>query len=133
MGRYESYVFEVLSSTFGADWSRGDERIFSYGFDAGEGSVDGVLAGRIAVEVGVGSPKQIRSGLLDLVLHPANEKLLVLVDTPGHRTDRSTLQVQAIMDRLKVRGRVVRLAGSPSDPQPRSDADRLRTAIDELA
>jgi hypothetical protein len=94
MGRYEMYAFEILSTAFGDTWARDDGRFFSYGPDAGQGSVDGVVNGRVAVEIGVGGPKQVRSGLLDLVLHPAPEKLLVLVDTPGHPTDRSARQAQ---------------------------------------
>ena len=133
MGRYEAYAFEVLSATFGADWSRGDERLFSYGFDAGQGSVDGVLANRVAVEIGVGSPKQIRAGLLDLVLHPAPAKLLILVDTPSHPTDRAALQAQAILDRMGVRGEVVRLVGNPINADPNEDARLLRSAFEELS
>ena len=132
MGSYEDYAFEVLSAAFGSGWTRDDMRFFAFGSNAGQGSVDGVVCGRIAVEVGVGSPKQVRAGLLDLVLHPASEKLLVLVDTPGHPTDRSSVQARAIMDRLKVRGQVVRLAGNPWDPQPRSDENLLRSAVADL-
>ena len=132
MGRYESYAFDVLSTTFGKDWSRGDERLFSYGYDAGQGSVDGVLNERIAVEIGVGSPKQIRAGILDLVLHPAPARLLILVDTPDHPTDRAALQAQAILDRMSARGQVVRLSGSPSNANIDKDAELLRRAVDKL-
>ena len=133
MGRYEAYAFEVLSATFGADWSRGDERLFSYGFDAGQGSVDGVLANRVAIEIGVGSPKQIRAGLLDLVLHPAPAKLLILVDTPSHVTDRAALQAQAILDRMGAMGRAVRLAGNPGNADLSGDARRLLSVFEELS
>lgn len=132
MGRYEDYAFEALSIAFGDDWSRGDERFFSYGSDAGQGSVDGVVAGRVAVEVGVGSPKQVRSGLLDLILHPAAGKLLVTVDTPGHPTDRSSLQADAVMERLGIRGRAVRLSGHPGEPSLEGDAELLRQAVELL-
>lgn len=130
MGRYEAYAFGVLAAAFGDAWSRGDERFFSYGFDAGRGSVDGVVAGRVAFEIGVGSPKQIRSGILDLVLHPAPAKLLILVDTPGHPTDRAALQAHAILDEMKVRNQVVRLAGNPTDADRDRDSRLLRTAFE---
>lgn len=132
MGQYEAYVFNLLSAVFGDDWSRGDERFFSYGYDAGRGSVDGVLAGRVAVEIGAGSPKQIRAGLLDLILHPAPAKMLVLVDTSGHPSDRAALQAQAIMDRMGVRGQVVRLSGNPVKVDPDGDSRLLRRTLEQL-
>ncbi len=132
MGRFEDYAFEVLSEAFGDRWSRDDTRLFAYGFDAGQGSVDGMVDGRMAVEIGVGSPKQARSGLLDLVLHPAPLKLLVLVDTPHHPTDRSQRQAQAIMDHLDVEGQAVRLSGNPAAPQLEVDAKLLCAAYDSF-
>lgn len=132
MGRFEDYAFEVLSKAFGDLWSRDDTRLFAYGFDAGQGSVDGVVDVRMAVEVGVGSPKQVRSGLLDLVLHPTPLKLLVLVDTPGHPTERSQRQAQAIMDHLGIEGQAARLTGNPTEPQLKVDAELLRTSYESF-
>jgi len=38
--------------------------------NAGTGEIDGTIDGQIAVEIGVGSPKQIRASVLDLIFHP---------------------------------------------------------------
>ena len=55
--------------------------------------------GQVAVEIGVGSPKQIRASVLDLIFHPYPGKLLVLVDTPGHSTERSVIHAATILGR----------------------------------
>jgi hypothetical protein len=54
MGKYEDLAFELISSAFGDRFVRADSRIFSFGPGGGEGSVDGVNDGRIAVEIGDG-------------------------------------------------------------------------------
>jgi hypothetical protein len=110
VGRYEQIAIELLESSFGDRWARDDTRIFSFGPDAGTGEVDGTIDGRIAVEVGVGSPKQVRASVLDLVLHPYPLKLLVLVDTPGHSAERSVRQSAAILSELRSAGVVIHLA-----------------------
>ena len=109
MGKYEQIAFDLLDSAFGDRFVRDDSRIYSIGPDAGTGSVDGTIDGRIAVEIGVGSPKQIRASALDLALHPYPGKLLVLVDTPRRTTERSVNQAGAILERLGCWGVVMRL------------------------
>lgn len=54
-------------------------------------------------------PKQVRASVLDLALHPYPGKLLILVDTPGHSTERSVGQAKAILERLGCSGVVVRV------------------------
>ena len=109
MGNYEALAIEILKTAFGGRWIRDDSRIFSFGPDAGIGQVDGTIDGRIAVEIGVGSPKQIRASVLDMALHPYPGKLLVLVDTPGHSTERSASQAEALLESLGCSGVVFRL------------------------
>jgi hypothetical protein len=70
MGRYDRHARELMRSMFGQDWVEGDESVYSFGEGGGYGEVDGTIAGQIAVEFGVGSPKQIRAAILHLVLHP---------------------------------------------------------------
>lgn len=111
VGRYEAYAIDVLRTTFG-DWFDTRDVVFSFGPDAGNGRVDGMIDGSIAVEIGTGSPKQIRASLLDLVLYPAPGKLMILVDTPGHPTGRSVMQAATILARGGCSGVVYRLAGN---------------------
>ena len=62
VGKYDSYANDALRETFGDRFSTSDV-VFSFGPDAGTGEVDGTIDGNIAVEIGVGSPKQIRASV----------------------------------------------------------------------
>ena len=70
MGKYDNYAKDVLRETFGGRFTTTDDVVFSFGPDAGTGEIDGTIDGQIAVEIGVGSPKQIRASVLDLIFHP---------------------------------------------------------------
>ena len=109
VGKYDSYAKSVLRETFGKRFTNTDDVVFSFGPDAGTGEVDGTIDGNIAVEIGVGSPKQVRASVLDLIFHPAAGKPLVLVDTPGHLTERSVIQAATILGRAGCSGVVFRL------------------------
>jgi hypothetical protein len=111
VGKYEDYAIDVLRATFGERWDPKNDVVFSYGPDAGTGEVDGSIDGVIAVEIAVGSPKQVRASLLDLMFHPLPGKLLVLTDTPGHSTERSVMQAATILGRAGCSGVVYRLPG----------------------
>lgn len=108
IGRYESYATRVLEATFGDRFST-DDLIFSFGPEAGTAKIDGIIGGKVAVEFGVGSPKQTRSSVLDLIFHPLPKKLLVVVDTPGHAADRTVFQAATILGRAGCSGVVYRL------------------------
>ena len=130
MGKYEDYARDVLRQTFGERFDTSDV-VFSFGPDAGTGEVDGIIDGTIAVEIGVGSPKQVRASVLDLILHPLSGKLLVLVDTPDHATGRSVRQAGAILAQANKRGVVVRLAGTPSTPMLKVDQTKLADVVND--
>ena len=103
-GIHDSYAKEVLRATFGERFTTTNDGVFSFGPGAGTGKADGIIDGNIAVEIGVGSPKQIRASVLDLIFHPLRGKLLVLVDTPGHSTRRSVQQAATILGRAGCSG-----------------------------
>ena len=90
----------------------------------GTGAVDGTIDTQIAVEIGVGGPKQIRVGLLDLLWHPYPVKLLLLVDTPGHSTQRSVGQTSTILAETSNPGIVIRLSGNSLADQDRVESDQ---------
>ena len=131
MGKYDSYAKDVLRETFGERFTTTDDVVFSFGPNAGTGEVDGTIDGRIAVEIGVGSPKQVRASVLDLMFHPFPVKLLVLVDTPEHVTGRSVRQAGAILAQASKPGVVVRLAGTPSTPLMEVDQIRLADIVNK--
>lgn len=53
--------------------------------------------------------KPFRKAVLDLAFHPLPHKLLVLVDTPGHSTERSVVQAVTILARMACSGAVARM------------------------
>ena len=130
MGKYDNYAKDVLRETFGERFDATDV-VFSFGPDAGTGEVDGIIDGNIAVEIGVGSPKQVRASVLDLIMHPLIGKLLVLVDTPDHSTGRSVRQAGAILAQASKPGVVVRLAGTPSNPMMHVDGVKLADVVND--
>ena len=131
MGKYDDYAKDVLRETFVERFNTTDDVVFSFGPSAGTGDVDGIIDGYIAVEIGVGSPKQIRAAVLDLMFHPFPMKLLILVDTPEHETRRSVQQVASILAQSSKPGVVLRLAGTPSNPMLEVDGNRLADVVDK--
>ena len=109
MGKYDSYAKDVLRETFGERFDTSDV-VFSFGPGAGTGEVDGIIDGKVAVEIGVGSTKQVRGCVLDLMAHPLKGKLLILVDTLGHSTQPSVIQSATILGRAGCSGLVYRLS-----------------------
>ena len=131
MGKYDRYAKDVLRETFGERFSTTDDVVFSFGPDAGTGEVDGTIDGNIAVEIGVGSPKQVRASVLDLMFHPYPMKLLILVDTPEHETGRSVRQAGAILAQASKPGVVLRLTGTPSTPMLEVDQTKLADVVNK--
>jgi hypothetical protein len=127
VGKYEDYAKGVLADTFGERWDPKNDFVFSFGPDAGTGEVDGSVDGVIAVEIAVGSPKQVRASLLDLMFHPLPGKLLVLTDTPGHSTERSAMQAGTILSRAGCSGVVFRLPA-----QGYRDLEAIRADLAEV-
>jgi hypothetical protein len=97
--------------------------VFSFGPDAGTGEVDGTIDGKVAIEIGVGSPKQVRASALDLIFHPFPKKLLIVVDTPGHTSERTAVQAATILLRAGCSGVVYRL------PREGSGDDRYQVDL----
>jgi hypothetical protein len=110
VGKFDNYAKDVLRET-----------------DAGTGEVDGIIDEYIAVEIGVGSPKQVRASVLDLIFHPAPGKLLLLVDTPGHSTERSVVQAATILGRAGCSGVVYRVLA-----QGDHDLEAIRVDLAEV-
>ena len=125
MGKYDSYAKDVLRETFGDRFDTSDV-VFSFGPDAGTGEVDGIIDGKVAVEIGVGSTKQVRGCVLDLIAHPLRGKLFILVDTPGHTTLPSVIQAATILGRAGCSGVVFRL------PVEGSGVDVYRADLAEM-
>lgn len=133
MGRYEEYALDILEEALGDRFVRSDSRLVPFGENAGFGEIDGVIDERIGVEIGVGSPKQVRGGLLDLLWHPSPVKLVVLVDARHRGTTRSLRQVASILAGAATPGAVVRLSGTDgaAPAQRRGDTYLLRRVVEK--
>lgn len=77
MRPYADFARTVLQAAFPGRWAVDDNRIFGFGPDAGTGEVSGTIDSGIAVQIADSSQKQVRDGLLDLLWHPFDIKLLV--------------------------------------------------------
>ena len=124
LGIYDEYAKHVSARSFGSRFDTTSNVLFSFGEEGGTGAVDGTIDDQIAVEIGVGSPKQIRGGLLDLLWHPYPVKLLLLVDTPGHSTERCVGQGGAILSETNSRGMVFRLSGNSITDEASVESDQ---------
>src|SRR6185295_2447847 len=52
---------------------------FEFGPKAGRARIDGTVGGLVAIEIESRVPKQIRGAMVDLVMHPFERKLLLLL------------------------------------------------------
>lgn len=106
MGEPEAHGKMVLVSALSESFDPGSAQCrFGFGPGAGHAMVDGVVAGRIAVEIESRVNKQVRGALMDLVLHPLPLKLLVLVKKHGGNPTTSVNQAEAILSRFVPEGR----------------------------
>jgi hypothetical protein len=103
-------------------------------YGAGGARIDGVVAGRIAVEIESRTPKQVRGAILDLLCHSFTKKLLVLI--PAHMPAvRTETQCRTIFTRFGVSREEFRIAvlrGTGDTPAIGDDAALLRRALVEL-
>lgn len=134
MGSHDAYGKEILRAAVGAafvDWGSAVEVSYGAGRPA---RIDGTVAGAIAVEVESRTSKQVRGAVLDLLSHPYQKKLLVLV--PMHMSDCRTRADQCRNALGRYVGpddfRVVVLAGTGSNPRLDADAQLVREALNEL-
>jgi hypothetical protein len=128
VGVHEAYGKDLLSRTFGTDYVRYGQPV-EVDFGVGNpGRIDGVLDGRIAVEIDSRTSKQVRGAVLDLICHTLTRKLLVLV--PAHMSDAmvAAAQCRNIMSRFVASAdfRVVVLSGTGDSPAWDTDAKILR-------
>jgi len=128
LGIYDEFAKHVLTRSFGSRFDTTSNVLFSFGEDGGTGTVDGTIDSQIAVEIGVGSPKQVRGGLLDLLWHSYPVKLLLLVDTPGHSTQRSVGQAGAILAETSSPGIVIRLSGNSTADEDTVESDQRKVS-----
>jgi hypothetical protein len=134
MGQHDAYgkhLMALVGGTSYSDWGSSLE----VDFGAGEpGRIDGTIGGQIAVEIESRVSKQVRGAVLDLVLHPYEKKLLILM--PVHMTNPVATRDQCrnILARLLKAStfEVVLISGSGDQPNEAVDLDLIREALRNL-
>ena len=96
--------------------------------------IDAVVGDRIAVEIEARTAKQVRGAIVDLILHSAPCKLLLLLPAHHHSTGLISEHCRTILGRLLPHGvfEVVELSGTGLRPDPVEDAARIRQALVRL-
>src|SRR5207247_1910051 len=94
MGDIEKVGKELMKRAAGPQFVDGGPSVsFDFGPEAGSATIDGTVAGVVAVEIESRVPKQVRGALVDLVMHPYPKKLLLLL--PVHTGNPVTAVNQA--------------------------------------
>jgi hypothetical protein len=128
MGRHADLGLELLRLAVGSQFVNDDSSCrIHFGPDAGFATIDGTIAGNIAVESESREPKQVRGAILDLLLHPFPKKLLILL--PAYTRPTTPAQARAIMARFLTL-QSFRVVAVTNDP--RETIELLRAAIREL-
>ena len=97
--------------------------------------IDGVVCD-IAIEVESRVSKQVRGALVDLLLHAAPKKLLVLLPAHMSNPELCAMQCRFVLDRLAKPGhkyRVLVLSGHGKAPQLEADAALVRSTLEDMA
>jgi hypothetical protein len=134
MGAHDDYGRAILrraSSAIELDGS-------AVAVDLGGGAaarIDGALPGAVAIEIESRTSKQVRGAILDLMLHDAPKKLLILVPKPMHNPPACREQCSNILNRfIPSRDfRVALLAGTGDAPRLELDVSIVKLALAELA
>ena len=131
---HEEYGRQILSKVAGATFDAlSEDTLIDYG--AGRRSqVTGVIDGTIVAKVESGTPKEIRSGVLDLICHRLPKKLLVIFPVHTINTKIAAAQCENILSRFLPFEdyRVLVVEGSGKDPRPDHDSELVRSALKEL-
>jgi hypothetical protein len=133
MGSHDNYGKMVLRRAIDDIELDGPAVTISLGC-GGTARIDGAIPGQIAVEVESRTSKQVRGAVLDLLLHSAPRKLLVLVPKHMQNPTACSVQSSAILGRFIQRQdyRVVLLEGTGDAHQLESDVATVRHAFAEL-
>ncbi len=131
MGQHEAYGKAVLRDVAGlsCDLSPPPQEIGGLAI-----RLDAVIGGRIAVEIESRTAKQIRGAVMDLLLHPAPKKLLLILPVHHRAEGHIGKHCRAILARFLRPGSfaVVELGGSGDRPTPGADAALVRSALQRL-
>lgn len=142
MGIHDSYgkgVLNLATNKQFEHWFADTQLSFEYPSGGIIAKLDGIIGDECVVEVQGLNEKQIRGGILDLVLHPRSKKLLVTVPANVGKKSNDSIQhaYQGLLDYLitvcrpAAIGQVVVLTGTGNEPEDylRADSSAIRRAL----
>jgi hypothetical protein len=96
--------------------------------------IDGALRGHVAIEIDSRTSKQVRGAILDLLLHGARKKFLILVPMYMHNPEACRMDCATILGLFLPHSdyRVVVLKGTGDTQSRELDASIVRHALAEL-
>lgn len=98
-------------------------------------TIDGVITGCCAIEIESRVAQQVRGALLDLLYHPLNKKLLILIPAHMYDPEGTAEHCREILNRYRKDGEVVEvvvLRGTGHDPKPEEDRRLVEQALKRL-
>jgi hypothetical protein len=101
MGEIDRLGKKLMATAAGALYAdEGPSVRFEFGPGAGTATIDGTVAGTVAVEIESRVPKQIRGALVDLIMHPYPKKLLLLIPIHSGNPKTAVNQAEVILRRF---------------------------------
>ena len=134
MGQHDDYGKKLLRHVAGKAFDA-DGNAITIDYGAGSGArIDGVVSGRIAVEVEARVSKQIRGAVLDLLCHRCKKKLLIIMPAHADNPTNAAIQCGNILARFLSPDdfRVVVLQGTGDKECFEYDSSLVRTALNGL-
>jgi len=130
---HENYCKGLLKEIAGDRFvDRGDQVKVDYG--SVRANIDGVI-GDCAIEIESRVNKQVRGALLDLLEHPCQKKLLILVPAHMPNPEACTKHCEYILNKYKRDDQIIKvvlLEGTGHDPKKEEDKELIRKALIEL-
>jgi hypothetical protein len=134
MGQHDDYGKKLLRVAAGNAFESYGEAV-SIDYGAGTGAqIDGVVDGKIAVEVEARVSKQIRGAVLDLLCHRCKKKLLIVMPVHANNPNTTVIQCRNILSRfLETKDyRVVLTKGTGDIEKVAEDANIIKAALSDL-
>jgi len=140
MGNHDDYGKQLMSRLLGSRWSSCDSR---RSIDEGgvRADLDGIISARdnsnveCAVEIEARVYKQIRGAMVDLALHPAPKKLLVVIKAQPQLGDATRIEKhcrhiwQEIAGSNRGQFFMTVLKGTGNDPRQQVDLELLSETL----
>jgi hypothetical protein len=97
---HDKYGKGVLKKAFGNSFDASDKKCtVCYGPNGGKATIDGTIAGKVAVEIESRASKQVRGAILDLVMNPLEKKVMILLPVHMANIKMTTAQCNYLLSK----------------------------------